>query len=88
MFPRNWEPRRHGDTEDVVRNSQYHPLPRAVLTVVFIHSILCVSVLPRSQFRGNIEDTENVYQETSIEEVAEFFKILLTPLKIFLRVSK
>jgi hypothetical protein len=54
----------------------------------FNYPILCVSVPPRSQFRGNIEDTENVYQETSIEEVAEFFKILLTPLKIFLRVSK
>ena len=41
-----------------------------------------------SQFRGNSEDTENVYQETSIEEVAEFLEILLTRLRIFLRVTK
>ena len=65
-----------------------HPLPRVVLTVVVTHASSVSPGRRGSQFRGNIEDTENVYQETSMEEVAEIFKILLTPAKIFLRVNK
>ena len=49
---------------------------------------LCLRCGRGSQFRGNIEDTENVYQETSILEVAEILEILLTRSKFFLRVIK